>query len=118
MPIYEYICGICKKKVSIFMKLDSYNPNPPCPFCEKTELSRIFSSFAIRSSFNTDSTFGPSSDYYKDPRNIGKHIEKSFQNMSMEMPSEIKQSIEAARGGQLPESLKDFNNASPDSSYH
>ena len=118
MPMYEYICDTCQKKVSIFMKFDAYNPNPSCPSCQKTKLKRIFSTFATRISVNIDSSLGPGYDYYKDPRNIGKHVEKRFQAMDMEMTAEIRQSIEAARVGQLPESLKDLNNASPDSAYH
>lgn len=118
MPVYEFMCDTCKKKVSIFMKFDAYNPNPLCPLCYKAKLRRIFSTFAMRMSDNIESSLGPSYDYYKDPRNIGKHIEKHFQDMNIEMPAEIKQNIEAARGGELPTSLKDLNNASPDSAYH
>jgi len=63
---------------------------------------------------------GPSqsSDYYKDPRNIGRHVEKKFKDMNIEMPSEIQQSINAAREGVLPDSLKDLNSASSDTAYH
>ncbi len=60
----------------------------------------------------------PSSDYYKDPRNIGRWTEKKFQDMGMEMPSEIQQQIQAAREGELPESLKELQSASPDATYH
>jgi len=41
----------------------------------------------------------PGSDYYKDPRNIGRWTEKRFQDMGMEMPNEIQQQIQAAREG-------------------
>jgi len=115
MPVYEFWCQHCNDKVSLFMKISSYNPNPLCPTCGKKELSRIISTVAIRTSPDSSSS---GSDYYKDPRNIGKRLEKRFKSMDMEVPNQIKQSIEAARGGQLPESLKDIGSASPDSSYH
>jgi len=60
----------------------------------------------------------PSTDYYKDPRNIGRSVEKRFQDMGMEMPAEIQQKIQASREGELPEPLKELQNASPDTSYH
>jgi hypothetical protein len=60
----------------------------------------------------------PSPDYYKDPRNIGRWVEKKFQDMNMELPSEIQQKIQAAREGELPEPVKDLQSASPDASYH
>lgn len=60
----------------------------------------------------------PGSDYYKDPRNIGRWTERKFQDMGMEMPAEIQQKIQAAREGEMPESLKELKSASPDASYH
>ena len=60
----------------------------------------------------------PSREYYKDPRNIGRWVEKRFQDMDMEMPAEIQQKIQAAREGELPEPLKELQSASPDATYH
>ena len=59
----------------------------------------------------------PSQDYYKDPRNIGRWTEKRFKDLGMEMPGEIQQKIQAAREGELPESVKDLQSASPDAAY-
>ncbi len=47
-------------------------------------------------------------EYYKDPRNIGRWTEKRFQDMGQEMPDDIKQTIQAAREGELPKPLKDL----------
>jgi hypothetical protein len=47
-------------------------------------------------------------DYYKDPRNIGRWAEKRFQEMGVEMPSQLQQEIQAAREGELPGQLKDL----------
>jgi hypothetical protein len=52
-------------------------------------------------------TMFPGPEYYKDPRNIGRWTEKRFKEMGMEMPTEIKEEIQAAREGELPESLKE-----------
>lgn len=60
----------------------------------------------------------PSQNYYRDPRNIGRWVEKRFKDMGMELPGEIHQKIQAAREGELPEPLKDLQSASPDASYH
>jgi DNA polymerase III delta subunit len=60
----------------------------------------------------------PNPEYYKDPRNIGRWTEKRFQDMGMELPDEVQQQIQAAREGELPESLKELQSASPDASYH
>jgi len=123
MPIYEYICHNCKKKVSIFMRPSAIQQDPACPTCGGSGLRRIISSFAVVKSTATvheesgEPGPGLSSDYYKDPRNIGRGLEKQFKNMNMEIPAEIQDSIDKARDGVLPESLRDLDSASSDSAY-
>jgi putative FmdB family regulatory protein len=125
MPIYEYACPNCDRRVSIFLRMADAASNPACPVCSKSGLTRIISSFAIHKSIGTiyeesdDSGPFQSKDYYKDPRNIGRHLEKKFKDMNIEIPSEIRQSISEAREGALPKSLKDLDSgASSDSAYH
>ena len=124
MPIYEYRCDNCKRKVSIFMRMSQLDPDPSCPQCGHTRLKRVFSSFAIHKSIGTiheesgEPGHSQSLDYYKDPRNIGRGIEKKFKDMNIEMPPEIKQSISEAREGVLPDSIKDLGSGAPaDSAY-
>ncbi|MFA5399393.1 MAG: zinc ribbon domain-containing protein [Dehalococcoidia bacterium] len=123
MPIYEYICHNCKKKVGIFMRLSALQQDPACPVCGGTGLRRIFSSFAVVKSTaqvheeSGEPGPGMSADYYKDPRNIGRSLENQFKNMNMEIPSEIRDSIDKAREGVLPDSLRDLDSASSDSAY-
>jgi hypothetical protein len=50
----------------------------------------------------------PGPDYYKDPRNIGRWVEKRFKQMGIEMPQELKDKIAATRNGVLPEPMKDL----------
>ena len=46
-------------------------------------------------------------EFYEDPRNIGRWTEKKFQDMGMDVPSEVRESIDAARDGVLPDSLQE-----------
>jgi len=123
LPIYEYICHNCKKKVGIFMRQNAIQQDPACPACGGTGLRRIISSFAVVKSTATvheesgEPGPGMSADYYKDPRNIGRSLAQQFKNMNMEIPSEIRESIDKAREGVLPDSLQDLNSASSDSAY-
>ena len=88
------------------------------------DLARTVSTFAHHKSLKTihqesgEPTMFPGQDYYKDPRNIGRWAEKKFQDVGIEMPSEIQQKIQAAREGEMPEQLKDLKSASADTSYH
>jgi putative FmdB family regulatory protein len=123
MPVYEFFCPTCRKKSSFLVRTAS-PLEPKCSTCGSTEITRIISTFAYHKSLNTiyEESGEPgkfeSPDHYKDPRNIGRWAEKKFQDMGMEIPGEIKQKIQAAREGELPEPVKDLQSASPDASYH
>ncbi len=123
MPIYEFFCPSCRKKSS-FLVRSGASFEPKCSICGSANVNRIISSFAYHKSLSTiyeesgDPGTGQNPNYYNDPRNIGRWAEKKFKDMGMEMPGEIKQKIQAAREGELPEPVKDLQSASPDSSYH
>ena len=123
MPIYEFICQSCRKKSSFLVRDVSSPVTHKCSFCGSTDLSRAVSSFACHKSLQTvweesgEPTLNPSPDYYKDPRNIGRWVEKKFQDMGEELPSQIQEQIQAAREGVLPEPLKDLESASPTAAY-
>ena len=49
MPVYEYRCNSCQRRVSIYLRdLESM---PQCPRCNNTDLSRLFSTFAVRGTY-------------------------------------------------------------------
>jgi hypothetical protein len=96
---------------------------PECSSCGNTNLSRVISGFAYHKSLKTvweesgKPTMHPGDVYHRDPRNIGRWVEKKFQDMGQEIPSQIQDKIEAAREGILPEPLKDLESASPTAAY-
>jgi len=44
-------------------------------------------------------------DYYRDPRNIGRNVEESFSRYGVEIPKSVRESIDAARDGHLPQGI-------------
>ena len=46
MPIYEYECGDCRRRVSLLVLRPSAAPPPTCPRCHGSALTRIMSRFA------------------------------------------------------------------------
>jgi len=46
MPIYEYRCSGCQRRISIFIRSISNPGTPACPRCGSTALERLFSRFA------------------------------------------------------------------------
>jgi len=49
MPIYEYRCNSCHRRVSILVRSFSES-SITCPNCGSPELNRLFSTFALRKS--------------------------------------------------------------------
>lgn len=46
MPVYEYRCNNCRRKVSLYVKGFSEMPQPACDNCGSKDLTRLFSTFA------------------------------------------------------------------------
>jgi len=46
MPVYEYRCNECRRKVSIFVRGFSGTPEVVCDRCGSKDLTRLFSTFA------------------------------------------------------------------------
>ena len=46
MPIYEFVCGKCKKKFSLAMSISEYEKKKMhCPKCKSTSVKQQISSF-------------------------------------------------------------------------
>lgn len=113
MPIYEFLCLSCRRKASLFVKSISFSPEVSCPSCGSKQLERIVSRFAFHKSLKSiheesGDPDHPSLDYYKDPRNIGRWVERKFQEMGEELPPPVREMIEAARDGEMPGPVKEL----------
>ena len=113
MPIYEYRCRACGGSCSFFTRSISATLEAQCPHCESMDMRRAISSFAYHKSLKTiHDNYGPSPmlgspslDYYSDSRNVGRHVEESFQKFGVEIPDSVRNNIDAARQGELPDGL-------------
>ena len=108
MPIYEYRCHDCGNRTSVFVKSMRSTVDAVCSSCGSKELVRLISSFGISKTVQSVHESSTAGDYYKDPRNIGRWAENKFTEMGMDVPSEVRGMIDAARDGQMPDSVKDL----------
>jgi putative FmdB family regulatory protein len=111
MPIYEYRCGSCGKVSSFFTKSITTSLEPSCTHCESREMQRRMSSFTMgKTTQSVQASYGAgpgpaSPEYYSDPRNIGRNVEEGFRRYGMEMPKSVRDNIDAAREGELPNGI-------------
>lgn len=114
MPVYEYRCGTCRKVTSVFVRVMKDPENLACEHCGSADLHRMVSKVAYHPTMQRvweisgPPSANPSDDYYKDPRNIGRWTEQRLQELGVEMPSEARKMIDAAREGTMPEPLNDL----------
>lgn len=46
MPIYEYWCNSCQRKISLYRR-EFFLPSPRCPHCGCDKPTRLFSTFSM-----------------------------------------------------------------------
>ena len=57
MPIYEFRCDNCRRRVDVYVQGFSPPSGNICPHCGGSNLTRIFSSFAVRKSKSDTSVY-------------------------------------------------------------
>ncbi len=111
MPIYEFICDGCGRKSTFFIRSINSPLEPVCNSCGSSDLKRALSGFSHhRTTRDVHEAYGPPSkypdmSYYNDPRNIGRNVEETFQRFDYDMPAEVRDAIDSARDGTIPEGL-------------
>ena len=111
MPMYEYRCEMCGGMSSFLTKTINTAVEPVCAHWQETHMRRVISTFAMGKSGrpaqdNYSSGMGkPPPDYYRNARNIGRRVEDSFARHGAEMPESVRETIQAAREGDLPKGL-------------
>lgn len=97
MPIYEYECQGCRRRLSLLIRTVSAAEAPRCPRCGSAELSRLMSRFSTVKSEDArlDSLSDPSSigDLDEnDPRSVARFVKK----MGHEMGEDLGEDLDAA----------------------
>jgi putative FmdB family regulatory protein len=100
MPIFEYLCGSCKKKMS-FLVLTPASFQPVCKFCRSTELEQLFSRFSSPKSEEQrlESLADPTSLAgldENDPASVARWMKKMGKEMGEDVGEDFDQIAEEA----------------------
>jgi putative FmdB family regulatory protein len=109
MPIYEYRCNKCKKRVSVLTLRVSEEANPECDRCGSKDLSRLMSRFATVKSEEArlDSLSDPSSFAgvdENDPKSMARWMRKMGKEMGEEFSGdEFDHMVDEMEAGNMPD---------------
>jgi putative FmdB family regulatory protein len=113
MPIYEYRCHDCRRRVSVLWRsiAEAEMVAPRCPRCGGEHLSRLVSKVAIlrseESRLEDLADPGALGDLDEnDPRSIGRWMRKMGREVGEDMGPEFDEVIDRLEAGQSPEEIE------------
>lgn len=113
MPIYEYRCGNCRRRVTIWWRTfsEAAAGQASCPRCGSDKLARLVSRVAVVRSEESrledladPSTFGDLDE--NDPRSLGRWMRRMSQEMGEDLGDEFNEVIDRLEAGEDPESIE------------
>lgn len=119
MPIYEYECHDCRRRVSLLIRSLSSTQAPACPRCGGTSLTRLMSRFAtVKSeearleSLASDGSFGDLDE--NDPASVARFMKKMGKELGDDLGDDFDSAVDEAmaegdadgEGGASAESLE------------
>ena len=113
MPIYEYRCQDCRRRISLFFRsFEEIDAKPVCPRCGGTRLARLISRVSVVRSEESriDDMADPSmlSDLDEnDPKSIARWMRKLGTEAGEEMPTEFGEVVDRLESGQSPEEIEE-----------
>ena len=113
MPIYEYGCYDCRKRVNLFFRSFAEVESRPavCPRCGGTHLKRLVSKVAfVRSEESRLDNLADPSNLAgldeNDPKSMARWMRKMSQEMGEDLGDEFKEVVDRLEAGEDPESIE------------
>ena len=117
MPIYEYTCHDCQRRVSLLWRsfADAQNRPPVCPRCGGTNLTRLISRVAVvraesgasddMSADDADSALAGLDE--NDPKSLARFMRKMADETGEDLGPEFEEVVGRLEAGEDPESIED-----------
>ena len=97
MPIYEYECNGCHRRVSLLILSPRTAPPPTCPRCGSQELNRLLSRFvAVKSEESRLESLADPSKFGDLDENDPKSMARWMKKMGREMGEDLGEDFDAA----------------------
>jgi putative FmdB family regulatory protein len=110
MPIYEYRCQNCRKRVSVFLRSFTSTVDPVCDRCGGKDLSRLVSLVSVVKSEESrleeladPGAFGDLDE--NDPKSIAQWARRMGREMGEDLGPEFDEMVDQLEAGEMPEDL-------------
>ena len=112
MPIYEYVCADCRKRVSVFFRTisEASDAAARCPECNGARLRRLVSRVAVLKSEEsrldglTDASLMSGLES-EDPRALASFMRRMSGEMGEPLDAEMTEVLDRLEAGESPESI-------------
>lgn len=109
MPIYEYRCNGCQRRITLFLR--SFSEQPICNRCGSTELAKLISRVAILKSEDSrlESLADPSSLSgvdENDPKSLARWMRKMGSEVGEDLGGEFDEMVDRLEAGESPEEVE------------
>lgn len=117
MPIYEYTCHDCRRRVSLLWRsfADAESRTPVCPRCGGTNLARLISRVAVvrseggrlddMSDSDADSALAGLDE--NDPKSLARFMRKMADETGEDLGPEFEEVVGRLEAGEDPESIEE-----------
>jgi putative FmdB family regulatory protein len=118
VPIYDYRCNRCQRRVSIFQRSIQGAAAAVCPHCGTTDLTRLISRVAVLHSeeshledLASDASLAGLDE--SDPRSVARWARRMGREMGEELGPEFDEMVERMEAGEMPGDLGEGGEEEP-----
>jgi len=110
MPIYEYRCGACRRRSSLYYQTfaSAERAEPHCEHCGSADVSRLVSRVAILKSEESrmddladDAALGDVDE--SDPRSIARWARRMGEQLGDEVGDDFREMVDQLESGEMPD---------------
>ena len=104
MPLYEYRCQDCRRRVTVLVRTPSQTTQPVCNYCGGSNLSHLISKFSFHRSVGSSLDLAPDSEALEDmdtedPKAMASWLHHMKQEMGDEVTPEFENMIDELESG-------------------
>jgi putative FmdB family regulatory protein len=108
MPIYDYRCAGCRRRISLLFQTFAAAENAACPHCGSRDLARLVTRFAVVRSEESrlddladPAAFGDLDE--SDPRSVARWARRMGQELGEDLGDDFGEMVDQMEAGEMPD---------------